>query len=205
VKQNKQQPTGQTISKGFWIKLGLVPVGMFAFAFALVPLYDTFCDLTGLNGRNSNTQYQGELTTDAYKTSDAAIDDKRVVSINFLSATSPGFPIRFYPKQNGIDVVPGKIYTIKYIAENHTDKTIIGQAIPSFAPGIAAKHFKKLQCFCFNNQEFKAHQTMEMTVRFFIDRTLDKNVHDITLSYNFFTVKQTPEKTHNKPLASLHL
>ena len=67
MKQNKQQPNEQTISKGFWIKLGLVPVAMFAFAFALVPLYDTFCDLTGLNGRNSNTQYQGELITDNSK------------------------------------------------------------------------------------------------------------------------------------------
>jgi cytochrome c oxidase assembly protein subunit 11 len=203
VKQNKQQPTGQTISKGFWIKLGLVPVGMFAFAFALVPLYDTFCDLTGLNGRNSNTQYQGELVTGDYKIIDSAIDNTRLVSLNFLSTTSPGFPIKFYPKQKEINVVPGKIYTIKYVVENNSDETIIGQAIPSFAPGIAAKHFKKLQCFCFNNQEFKAHEKVEMSVRFFIDSTLDKNVHDITLSYNFFKVKQAPNNTNDKPLASL--
>ncbi len=205
MKHNKQQPDEQTISKGFWIKLGLVPLAMFAFAFALVPLYDTFCDLTGLNGRNSNTQYQGNLTTDIYTSNDASIDNNRVVSINFLSATSPGFPITFYPKQKALDVIPGKIYTIQYVVENNTDKTIIGQAIPSFAPGIAAKHFKKLQCFCFNNQEFKAHQKMDMTVRFFIERSLDKNVHDITLSYNFFTVKQAPAKTRDKPLARLHL
>jgi cytochrome c oxidase assembly protein subunit 11 len=198
MKQNKQQ----TISKGFWIKLGLVPIGMFAFAFALVPLYDTFCDITGLNGRNSNTQYQGKPPGAEY-TTENGIDNSRLISVNFLSATSPGFPIKFYPKQKGIDVVPGKIYSIQYIAENNTDETIVGQAIPSFAPGIAAKHFKKLQCFCFNNQTFKPHQKVAMTVRFFVDSKLDKKVHDITLSYNFFKIKQAPHKTTDKPLASL--
>ncbi len=200
--QNKQQQSEQQITKGFWIKLGLVPVAMFAFAFALVPLYDTFCDLTGLNGRNSNTQYQQDQQTSGINI-ETAIDKSRLISINFLSATSPGFPIKFYPKQKGIDVVPGKIYTVQYIAENNSDETIIGQAIPSFAPGIAAKYFKKLQCFCFNNQEFKPHQKVEMTVRFFVDSKLDKNVHDITLSYNFFKVKHAQNKTPINTLASL--
>ncbi len=181
MNDNKEPQQNQAISKKFWLKLVLIPVGMFAFAFALVPLYDTFCDITGLNGRTSNTQYQGKLTTD--------IDNDRVISVDFLATTSPGFPIHFYPLQRKIDIAPGKIYSIKFAVENNTDKLITGQAIPSFAPGIAASHFKKLQCFCFNNQEFKAHQKKEMTVRFFVDSKLDKNVHDITLSYNFFKIK----------------
>ena len=88
-----------------------------------------------------------------------------------------------------MEVIPGKLYTITYIAENRSDRTIIGQAVPSFAPGLAAKHFKKLQCFCFSNQTFEPKISKEMPVRFFVDSKLDKDIVDITLSYNFFKVK----------------
>jgi len=171
----------QTISKGFWIKLGLVPFVMFAFAFALVPLYDTFCDITGLNGRNSNKAYE--------ETDLSSIDKSRTVSIDFLAATSSGFPVTFYPTVKKMDVIPGKMYTINYIAENRSDKVIIGQAIPSVAPGIASQHFKKLKCFCFSNQTFEPKVPKEMPVMFFVDSALDKEIVNITLSYNFFKVK----------------
>lgn len=175
----------QTISKSFWIKLGLAPFLMFAFAFALVPLYDTFCDLTGLNGRTSNTKFIGENT--------AKVDLNHKISVEFMSSTTPGLPLEFHPKVKKMEVIPGKLYTITYIAENRSDKTIIGQAIPSFAPGLAAKHFKKLECFCFRQQTFEPKKPREMPVRFFVDSKLDKNIVDVTLSYNFFKVKD------NKP------
>ena len=175
------QKEPQTISKRFWIKLGLAPFIMFAFAFALVPLYDTFCDITGLNGRTSNTMFKGKNTSD--------VDLTRKITIEFMSSTTPGFPLEFRPTVNKMEVIPGKLYTITYIAENRSDRTIIGQAVPSFAPGLAAKHFKKLQCFCFSNQTFEPKKPKEMPVRFFVDSKLDKDIVDITLSYNFFKVK----------------
>lgn len=173
----------QTISKSFWIKLGLVPFAMFAFAFALVPLYDTFCDITGLNGRTSNTVtvYDGKSVT---------VDNSRTVTIDFLSATAPGFPVKFYPMTKKMEVIPGKMYTINYYAENRSDEVIIGQAIPSVAPGEAAVHLKKLECFCFKNQRFEPKVPVEMPVRFFIDSDLHKNVTNITLSYNFLKIKK---------------
>lgn len=173
----------RTISKGFWIKLGSIPFLMFAFAFALVPLYDTFCDITGLNGRTSNTsiKYNGMNTT---------VDSSRTVSVDFLSATAPGFPVKFYPMTKKMDVIPGKMYTIKYYAENRSNETLIGQAIPSVAPGEAASHFKKIECFCFKNQRFEPKVPIEMPVRFFVDSKLGKDVTNITLSYNFLKVKK---------------
>ena len=180
-----------TIKKSFWIKLGLAPFIMFAFAFALVPLYDTFCDITGLNGRTSNVQYKGKNTS--------KVDEKRKITVEFMSSTTAGFPLEFHPLVKKMEVVPGKVYTVIYVANNHSDKPIIGQAVPSFAPGLAAKHFKKLQCFCFSQQTFEPRKTKEMPVRFFVDSKLDKDIVDITLSYNFFKVKDAKPS----PLAGL--
>ena len=173
----------RTISKSFWIKLGVAPFLMFAFAFALVPLYDTFCDITGLNGRTSNITavYDGETVS---------VDNTRTVTVDFLSATAPGFPVKFYPMTKKMEVIPGKMYTIMYYAENRSDETLIGQAIPSVAPGEAASHFKKLECFCFNNQKFEPKVPVEMPVRFFVDSKLGRDVTNITLSYNFLKVKK---------------
>lgn len=183
------------ISRGFWIKLGLAPFLMFGFAFALVPLYDTFCDISGLNGRASNKalSYKGPINSD--------VDLTHKISLELLSSVAPGFPLKFYPKDKKIDIVPGKIYVANYIVENHSDDTIIGQAVPSFAPGIVAKHFKKLQCFCFSKQIFKPNTTKEMEVRFFVDSKLDKGIVDITLSYNFFKINNNSDSTKESTAA----
>ncbi len=173
----------QEISKSFWIKLVLVPFAMFAFAFALVPLYDTFCDITGLNGRTSNGIYTGKIPGIA--------DESRSITIDFLSTTTPGFPVKFYPMIKKMEIIPGKIYTMNYYAENRSDEVLIGQAVPSVAPGQAASHLKKLACFCFTNQRFEPKVPVKMPVRFFVDSKLGKGVSNITLSYNFIKIKET--------------
>ncbi len=176
---DKRQP----VSKKFWIKLGLAPFAMFAFAFALVPLYDTFCDITGLNGRTSNISivYDGDTVT---------VDNSRTITVDFLAVTSPGFPVKFYPMTKKMDIVPGKMYTMMYYAENRSDKALIGQAVPSVAPGEAASHFQKIECFCFKNQKFEPKVPVEMPVRFFVDSKVGKDIQNITLSYNFLKVKK---------------
>lgn len=188
--KNDQANVKGNVSRSFWIKLTLVPVLMFGFAFALVPLYDVFCDVTGLNGRIENTAYQG--------TTGSTIDENHKISVDFLSATMPGLPVNFYPKQKQIDIVPGKIYTIHYIAENRSDETVVGQAVPSVSPTSASIHFKKLECFCFTNQTFEPKKPVEMSVKFFVDSKLAQNVQNITLSYNFFKVKESKGKELSK-------
>ena len=172
----------QQIAKSFWIKLVLAPILMFGFAFALVPLYDILCDITGFNGRTTDESYQE--VRNSYE-----IDESRLVSITFSAAVAPGFPISFKPEVNSMEVVPGKVYTMNYLAENRSDDVIVGQATPSVAPYQAATHFKKLECFCFTRQEFAAKQPVEMPVRFVVEPSLDENVHNLTLSYNFFRIK----------------
>lgn len=164
------------ITKRFWIKLVSAPILMFAFAYAMVPLYDVLCDITGFNGTTGRVEAEQQY----------AVDEQRIVEVSFFAMTMGGFPVQFGPKVNSMKVVPGKFYTASYIARNNTDETIIGQAIPSVAPTDAAIHFKKLECFCFDRQVFKPHEEVEMTVRFVVEPELDERIQDISLSYNFF-------------------
>ncbi|MGK0270264.1 MAG: cytochrome c oxidase assembly protein subunit 11 [Cocleimonas sp.] len=173
------------ISKTFWAKLFITPVLFFAFAFAMVPLYDIFCEITGLNGKTSSATYAAETRT---------IDTSRKVTVDFTSFSNPGFPVKFYPMVKKLEVIPGKLYTMTYYAENRSDTKIVGQAIPSVAPGLAASYFKKLECFCFNQQTFEPKVPIEMPVRFFVDSDLDKNIKNITLSYNFLKVKNVTKE-----------
>jgi cytochrome c oxidase assembly protein subunit 11 len=164
------------ITKGFWVKLIAAPILMFGFAFAMVPLYDVLCEITGFNGTtgtvDSELQYE--------------VDENRLVEVSFFASTMPGFPVQFGPKVTSMDVVPGKFYTTSYIAKNNTDFEVIGQAVPSVAPTDAALYFKKLECFCFTRQVFKPHEEVEMTLRFVIEPEMDMNIQDVSLSYNFF-------------------
>ncbi len=176
----------QPISKKFWIKLGLVPIAMFGFAFALIPLYTVFCEITGLNGKTNGISYN--------PVTEYEVDINRKVTVDFLAATSPGFPVKFYPEVKKLEVIPGKMYTIKYVAENRSDTVITGQAIPSVAPGHAAQYFKKIECFCFTNQRFEPKEPVDMPVSFVVEPGLDKSVVNITLSYSFFKIKDTQKE-----------
>ena len=164
------------ITKGFWIKLVSVPILMFFFAYAMVPIYDVLCDLTGFNGKTGTVE-----TEQAYD-----VDEERMVSVSFFAATSPGFPVQFGPKVASMEVVPGKFYTTSYVAKNTTDEVIYGQAIPSVAPTDAALHFKKLECFCFIKQGFQPNEEVEMTLRFVIEPEMEERIKDVSLSYNFY-------------------
>lgn len=174
----------QKISRKFWIKLVLVPLGMFGFAFALIPLYTVLCEVTGLNGKTNAESYVSAMNYE--------IDPNRKVTVDFTAMTAPGFPVSFFPKIKRMEVIPGKMYTMQYIAENRSSETIEGQAVPSVAPGLAALHFKKVECFCFTRQTFKPKDPIEMPVSFIVEPDLDTNVFNITLSYNFFKI-QEPE------------
>jgi cytochrome c oxidase assembly protein subunit 11 len=173
MKQRKE------ITKGFWIKLVSAPILMFFFAYAMVPIYDVFCEITGFNG----------TTGRVYSEQQYVVDENRKVEVSFFAMTMGGFPVQFGPKVSSMEVVPGKFYTTSYIAKNNTDNIVIGQAIPSVAPTEAALYFKKLECFCFNKQVFKPHEEIEMTLRFVVEPEMDKRIKDISLSYNFFKLE----------------
>ena len=170
------------IAKSFWFKLLAAPILMFGFAYLMVPIYDVLCDITGFGGRTGRIN---SINAQA-----SVIDESRKVQVEFLSMTMAGFNVGFKPVVTSMDVVPGKVYKINYIAENRTDKEVTGQAVPSVAPAEAALNFKKIECFCFSKQTFKPHSKVEMPVTFVVQTDLDDDVKNITLSYNFFKIKE---------------
>ena len=96
-------------------------------------------------------------------------------------------PWEFKPLQHSVRVHPGEPTRVEYVAINKTGKPIIGQAVPSVAPGRAAEYFQKTECFCFTEQVLKAGEEKLMPVTFIVDPDLPEDVREISLSYTFFT------------------
>ena len=165
------------VRKLLWIVLGSL-----LFAFALVPLYDVLCNLTGLNGKTQNT---------AAVLSKAKVDNSRWVTVQFTSSVMPGLGWNFYPKQPSVKLHPGQIETVIFVAKNTTNEVVVGRAVPSVTPGVAAANLKKIECFCFVNQSLKPGEEKEMPLRFFVSPELPKDVSDMTLSYSFFPAIQS--------------
>jgi cytochrome c oxidase assembly protein subunit 11 len=160
------------------VKLTIMAGGMFAFGFLLVPIYDVFCAITGIGGKVS--------TTAAAVNTNLVVDEDRVVTIEMVGSVNEYAPWDFYPGVTSMTIHPGKLYDANFVARNLTDRGIVGQAVPSIAPGLAAKYFKKTECFCFESQDFAAAETKTMPVRFYVDPELPKHIDRITLSYTFF-------------------
>ncbi|VAW72777.1 Cytochrome oxidase biogenesis protein Cox11-CtaG, copper delivery to Cox1 [hydrothermal vent metagenome] len=166
-------------------KLLFLVVMMFGFGFALVPLYDVFCDITGLNGKTGD---QVNFTTAPI------VDKNRLVKVTFLASLNDSMPWTFKPQQTVVEVHPGVPTTITYIAKNNSPHAITGQAVPSVAPGLAAAYFQKTECFCFTQQELKPGEEKIMPVTFIVDSKLPSQMTDITLSYTFFTSPEDKQK-----------
>ena len=160
-------------------KLMLIVFGMFGFGFALVPLYDVFCDITGLNGKTSTTAATYNVDQ---------IDKTRVITVQFISRTAQGIPWKFEPMVNEIKVHPGEMKLVKFYAKNESTRDIIGQAVPSVSPGLAAAYFQKIECFCFTQQPLKANEEVEMALQFYVDPELPEHISTLTLSYTLYDV-----------------
>lgn len=162
------------------VKLVAGTAAMFGFAFALVPLYDVFCEITGLNGK----------TGDAYEFTEADLeaDASRLVQIRFVTNGNGSMPWQFGPDVGGMKVNPGGLNEATFHATNTTNRVMVAQAIPSVAPGRAAAYFHKTQCFCFDQQVLEPGESIEMPVRFIVDRDLPRSVGTITLSYTMFDI-----------------
>ena len=174
----KQPDSKQDVTRLATI-LAIVVVGMFGFSFALVPLYNVFCEITGINGKSTNLVNQS-VVTEQQETQD------RVIRVEFVAISNSKLPWEFRPSQRSMDVHPGKMMETTYFAKNWSDHSVTAQAVPSVAPGLAAKHFTKIECFCFTRQTLKAGEEKAMPVRFMVSPDLDESVKNIVLSYTFF-------------------
>jgi cytochrome c oxidase assembly protein subunit 11 len=170
-------------------RLGIAAVLMFGFGFALVPLYDVFCDITGLNGKTGRIELEEALSQ--------TVDEDRLVTVEFLGVVHSELPWEFRPMVRRIKVHPGEVTEVNYYAMNKTDNTVAGQAIPSLAPGLAAKYFNKTECFCFTRQSLGPGEAKEMPLRFVVDPALPEDVRTVSLSYTFFQAEAVAADKEN--------
>jgi cytochrome c oxidase assembly protein subunit 11 len=168
------------------LKLMGVALGMFVFGYALVPLYDVLCDATGLNGKTGRVE----------AVATGKVDATRWVTVEFTGNSMSGLPWEFGPQKKTVRVHPGEVTVAYYEARNTANETITGQAVPSVAPGTAAAHFKKIECFCFSQQQLEAGEQKLMPIRFVVSADLPKEVSTVTLSYAFFNADQVSAKKY---------
>lgn len=166
-------------------KLAVVAAGMFAFGYALVPLYKAICEITGINVLALS---ELEIPSTYGKTGPAnsQVDTSRTITVEF-DANSRG-PWEFKPAVRTLQVHPGELATVMYEFQNVQNRRMAAQAIPSYAPRQAMAHFNKLECFCFNQYTLEPGEKKQWPVAFVIDPKLSKDVTTITLSYTFFEV-----------------
>jgi cytochrome c oxidase assembly protein subunit 11 len=177
--QNNSTPT-------LCIKLGLTAVAMFVFAlFIMPPMYDLFCEVTGLNGKT------GERYTQAVNAEE--LDNSRIIKVRFLAANNEYMPWEFRPTVTSVLVHPGEPTDIRYFAKNNTGHDMTAQAIPSLTPSDVARYFHKTECFCFNQQPLIAGESAELGLSFIVDPDIPANVKTITLMYTLFDVTQHPK------------
>ena len=196
---NKRSTSSSTskIGRTTWRNILLV-VGMFGFAFALVPLYQVFCDITGLNGRTSN------LVEEASQIDEVEVDLTRQVRVQFDATNHIDMPWEFRPNLAQMEIHPGEIHTATYHAQNPTNKPMVAQIIPSVSPNSAASYLRKIECFCFEEQTLQPGEAADMPVRFYVHRALPKDVSTLTLSYTIFDItpagdqEDTDADTKNK-------
>ena len=163
-------------------KLAALGAAMFGFGFALVPLYNALCTLTGFGGKTAGVA--------AAATPNARPDPARTLRVEFIASVPRGAPWEFSPEVSHIDVHPGELNVAHFRAANLTSRELVAQAVPSVAPGEAARYFRKTECFCFTTQRFAPHESRELTVAFMVAPDLPPYVDTLTLSYTFFTVPQ---------------
>lgn len=165
-------------------KLVVVVLAMFGFGFLLVPLYDVFCEITGLNGKPSN-----QVATAA-----DAIDTSRWVTVEFLTHDQAKLPWQLVAKQQQVKVHPGQPTRVEFTLSSAMNTNKVAQMVPSVAPSIAAQYLHKMECFCFNQQPIAAQQSVDMPVVFYVSADLPKDIHTLTLSYTLFDVSAVSQQ-----------
>ena len=162
-------------------KLVVVAVAMFGFGYALVPVYRQICEVLGINVLTRQGEFEFVKAPE-----NTQIDKTRTIVVE-LDGNAQG-PWRFRPTQRSINVHPGELATVMYEVVNTQGRAVKAQAIPSYAPQVVTPHFKKVECFCFQEQTLQANEARQMPVVFFIDPALPREVKNITLSYTFFEI-----------------
>lgn len=168
------------------LRLSAMTAGMFAFGFALMPLYGLVCDLTGFSGSTSMLVNPADVREQP--------DASRLVTVEFITTVNGGRPWTFTAETQRLQVHPGQLYTVNFIARNDRDQPVVAQATPNILPRTATKYLKKTECFCFRQQPFAAGEEKHMPMRFMLDPELPADVDTVTLSYTFFDAPEIAQR-----------
>ena len=167
------QKPHRSLTRSLW----LMVAGSFAFGFALVPLYEVFCEAAGIRVNAAPSLQQA---------SDAGTG--REVMLEFMSLLPPGSDFELTPATRSMRLQPGRLYEAKFLIRSKASLPVTAQAVPSVAPATTARYLQKTECFCFTPQEFAASEQREFTVRFIIDPKLPRQVDRMTLAYSMYTL-----------------
>ncbi|MDF0604133.1 cytochrome c oxidase assembly protein [Neisseriaceae bacterium TC5R-5] len=159
-------------------KLSVIAVMMFGFAWALIPIYNVICEVTGINQIVKADQLSEGSESVAL----------HMVSMTFDATVQAGLPWQVRPQQTHLQAKPGEFVQVQYTITNASNKTVVGQAIPRYLPAAAAQYVKKLECFCFRQQVFQPGETRTFPIVFVIDKSLPASIETITLAYSVFDV-----------------
>lgn len=167
--------------------LSLVVVGMFGFGFfVMAPLYNLICQVTGVQSVSLRADVKQAGATPS---GTGTIDPNRRVTVKFDTTVNPNLPWEFEAQTHVIEVTPGEVMEVMFLARNRSNHSVTGQAIPSVVPWQATGFFSKLECFCFNKQTLEGGELAEMPLRFVVSPDLPPNIESLTLSYNFMKLK----------------
>lgn len=159
-------------------KLLLFSVLMFGFGYAMVPMYEKFCEVTGIYNLR-----QPDVLDKNVK-----VDLTRSIGIQ-LDANVRGMPWQFKPLQSNVKIHPGESIEVMYEIRNDSDQEVSGQAIPSYSPRSLENYLKKFECFCFTKQVLKPGEVRQMPVKFVIDSQIPVDINTVTISYTFFALE----------------
>ncbi|OYD23551.1 cytochrome c oxidase assembly protein [Oceanimonas baumannii] len=160
--------------------LGLLALAMFGFGFALVPLYDVFCDITGLNGKTDSTAAVAAQS----------VNEQRSVTVEFVTYQSAGLRGEFMPSVQRLSVHPGEMHRVDFTVTNPGISSQVLRAIPSVSPGRAAGYLRKTECFCFQEQPLDGQAQAVMPMTFYVDEALPADIEVFTLSYTLYDISE---------------
>jgi cytochrome c oxidase assembly protein subunit 11 len=175
--------------------LGGLAAGMFAFGFAMVPLYGLLCKVTGVQSVEQRAALGG---VGAASPTEVEVAEDRWVTVKFDATVHPNLPWKIVPMKRKLRVRPGEMHLVQFVAENRSGNEITGQAIPSVAPWQATGFFSKMECFCFRQQTLAGNERKEMPLRFSVSPDLPADIGSLTLSYSVLRVSDPDPLASNE-------
>lgn len=181
----------QVQSKKTALKLALIPIAMFGFGYALVPLYNVFCDLTGLGGRSVQRTTVDQLDL-------MGVDRSRDIQMEYITTVNGSLPWNFKALTGTTYIHPGALNEAHFVIENTSDDVIVGRAVYNVTPAEASIYLSKTECFCYTNQILSPGEKLELPVRFVVDTDLPAYIKGVTLSYTFFELPDASRKAASR-------